>query len=90
VAENAAIRRWADGRFTGEAYGHIDLQLAEACSREEMPLARAMAEVMGHCNGFFPTDLFVYWRARELARQGVLSLGGDKGEGYQAVQVRRL
>lgn len=89
IAENAAIRRWVDGHFIGEDHQLIDNQLTEACSQDDRPLARAVAEVMGHCDGFFATDLFLYWRARELARQGVLALSGDKGEGYQDVQVRR-
>ena len=89
VQENAAIRRWADGRFVGEGNERIDHELTTACGRDEMPLARAMAEVMGHCDGFFPTDLFLYWRARELAQRGVIQLTGDRGDGYATVQVRR-
>ena len=90
VEENAAIRRWIDGRFHGEDHQRIDHQLTEACSQDNRPLGRVMAEVMGDCDGIFATDMYLYWRARELARQGVLALGGDKGEGYQSVQVRRL
>lgn len=90
VAENAAIRRWIDGRFIGESHQRIDDQLAEACNHADRPLARAMAEVMGHCDGFFATDMFLYWRARELHRRDILALAGDKGQGYQGVQARRL
>ncbi|MFL9813763.1 DUF1835 domain-containing protein [Stutzerimonas sp. VN223-3] len=90
MTENAAIRRWIDGRFVGEDHQRIDRELTDACSHAEMPLARAMAEVMGHCDGFFPTDLFLYWRARELAQRGVIQLTGDRGDGYATVQVRRL
>ncbi len=55
-----------------------------------MPLARTMAEVMGHCDGFFPTDLFLYWRARELAKRGVIEFSDDAQAGYSKLQVRRL
>ena len=88
VADNAAIRRWLDGRFVGEDYRRIDRELTEACGDEEMPLSRAMAEVMGRCDGFFATDMFLYWRARELAQRGVLRLSDDHDAGYATVQVR--
>ncbi len=90
VQENAAIRRWTDGRFVGEDPTRIDHELTAACTYDEMPLARAMAEVMGRCDGFFATDMFLYWRARELAQRGVIQLIGDRGDGYATVQVRRL
>jgi len=54
-----------------------------------MPLARAMAEVMSHCDGFFATDLFLYWRARELAKSGVIELSDGAEAEYSQVQVRR-
>lgn len=89
VAENAAIRRWREGRFVGEDYRQIDHELTEACGDEDMPLSRAMAEVMARCDGFFATDMLLYWRARELAQRGVLRLTDDHGAGYASVQVRR-
>lgn len=89
IEENSVIRRWIAGRFEGEGYQPIDQQLTEACRQDDMPLARAMAEVMAHCDGFFASDMLLYWRARELARRDVLTLVGDDGEGYRAVQVRR-
>jgi hypothetical protein len=88
VQENAAIRRW-DRRFVGESYARIDTELTAACSSDWMPLARAMAEVMGHCDGFFPTDLFLYWRARELAQRGDIQLSDNREAEYGKVQVRR-
>ncbi len=89
VEENAAIRRWVDGRFRGEGTARIDGELVAAGRDDWMPLARAMAEVMGHCDGFFPTDLFLYWRARELAKRGVILLSDDSAAEYSKVQVRR-
>lgn len=90
VEDNAAIRRWIDGRFVGESNARIDDELAAACSDDWMPLARAMAEVMGRCDGFFPTDLFLYWRARELAQRGVIQLSDGSEAEYSKVQVRRI
>jgi len=87
--ENAAIRRWIDGRFVGESNARIDDELVAACSDDWMPLARAMAEVMGRCDGFFPTDLFLYWRARELAQRGLIQLSDSAEAEYSKVQVRR-
>ncbi len=90
VQENAAIRRWANGRFAGEDYEAIDRELATACRTDWMPLARAMAQVMGHCDGFFPTDLFLYWRARELAERGIIELSDSAAADYSRVQARRI
>lgn len=90
VEENAAIQRWVDGRFLGEGNAQIDGELLAACRDDWMPLARAMAEVMGHCDGFFPTDLFLYWRARELAKRGVIELSAGAEAEYSKVQVRRV
>ncbi|WP_226686280.1 DUF3658 domain-containing protein [Stutzerimonas stutzeri] len=84
------IRRWRDGQFHGEGYQAIDNGLLAASPAAFAPLARAMAEVMGHCDGFFPTDFFLYWRARELAGAGQLELRGDPAAGYRDLQVRRL
>ncbi|BAP77379.1 hypothetical protein MT1_0203 [Pseudomonas sp. MT-1] len=89
VKESAAIRRWVDGRFVGEDHSRIDSELLSACGNDWMPLARAMAEVMGHCDGFFATDLFLYWRARELAKRGVIELSDGAEAEYSQVQVRR-
>lgn len=90
VEQNAAIRRWMGGRFVGEDHARIDNELIAACSDGWMPLGGAMAEVMGRCDGFFATDLFLYWRARELAQRGVLELSGSGNDSYQKAQVRRL
>ncbi len=89
VQENAAIRRWVDGRFVGEDSQRIDHELTVACGDDWLPLARAMAEVLGHCDGFFPTDLFLYWRARELTQRGVIQLSDGAEAEYSKVQVRR-
>lgn len=89
IEANAAIRRWTDDRFVGEDNSSLDGQLVAACGNDWMPLARAMAEVMGRCDGFFPTDLFLYWRARELARLDVILLSDLSEAEFSNVQVRR-
>ncbi|WP_213909172.1 DUF1835 domain-containing protein [Stutzerimonas nitrititolerans] len=89
VQDNAAIRRWADGRFAAEDHARIDGQLLATCGADWMPLARAMAEVMSRCDGFFATDLFLYWRARELARCGAIQLSDSRAADYRDVQARR-
>lgn len=83
------IRRWHNGTFQGEDYRLIDAALVAASPDEFAPLARAMVEVMGHCDGFFATDFFLYWRARELAAAAQLELQGDPIAGRD-LQVRRL
>nr|WP_272890621.1 DUF1835 domain-containing protein [Stutzerimonas stutzeri] len=88
-ADPHVIRRWHEGIFQGEGYRTIDVALEAASKNEYAPLARAMAEVMGHCDGFFATDFFLYWRARELALAGQLELQGDPVAGYRDLQVRR-
>jgi len=87
VAENACVRRWQGDGFHGEDFSTIDAALLDACARYPR-LARAMAEVMAHCDGFFATDLFLYWRARVLAGSGQLQLVGEPAEeGYAGIEV---
>ena len=89
VAGNADIRRWQKGDFQGEDHRQIDAILLGACTPDWRPLARVMAELMGRSDGFFVTDFFAYWRARELAAQGHLELGGSPGQhGYGGLTVR--
>ncbi|MGY4532234.1 hypothetical protein ACVW0Y_001358 [Pseudomonas sp. TE3786] len=90
VAETAVVRRWFNGEFHGEDYRAIDNALLNACGAQWQPLARAMAEVMGHCDGFFATDFFLFWRARELARAGRLQLSDDaEVHPYTELSIRK-
>ncbi|HBC23846.1 MAG TPA: hypothetical protein DC052_08730 [Pseudomonas sp.] len=89
-ASTYGIRRWFEGAFRGEDYRLIDAALVAASHDEFAPLARAIAEVMGHCDGFFPTDFFIYWRARELVAAGRLEIQGDPTAAYRDLQVRRV
>ncbi|WP_137822115.1 DUF1835 domain-containing protein [Pseudomonas sp. D(2018)] len=89
VAANADIRRWHDGDFHGEGHAAVDAMLLAACTPEWQPLPRVMAELMASSDGFFVTDFFAFWRARELAGQGRIELGGTAGQqGYGALTVR--
>lgn len=90
VAENALVRRWSNDTFHGEDYRAIDSALLSACTEQWQPLARAMAEVMGRSDGFFATDFFLFWRARELARAGQLALSADADvHTYSELSVRK-
>lgn len=90
LAENAPIRRWRDGAFLGEDHGAIDASLVQWCSAQWQPLMRLLAEVMARCDGFFPTDMFLFWRVRELAASGLLELAGETHVGDTGeLQVRR-
>lgn len=89
-ASSHDIRRWCEGAFQGEDYRLIDAALVAASPDEFAPLARAMAEIMSHCDGFFATDFFLYWRARVLAAAGHLEILGDPAAGYRDLQVRRV
>jgi hypothetical protein len=90
VADDGLIHRWQAGRFTAEDYQIIDAALLRHARAEPQPLARVMAEVMARCDGFFATDFFLFWRARELAASGQLVIDGEPGEhGYSGLQVRR-
>lgn len=89
LAENAAIRRWRDGAFRGEDLSVIDASLVQWSSPQWQPLIRLLAEVMARCEGFFATDMFLFWRVRELAASGQLELAGEAGvTDTGALQVR--
>jgi hypothetical protein len=73
LLDQALVRRWHAGTFHGEDFGRIDASLLRFCPVEGKPLARLMADVMAHCDGFFATDYFLFWRARELAAAGQMA-----------------
>ncbi|MDX1367968.1 DUF1835 domain-containing protein [Pseudomonas sp.] len=91
LTDNARVRRWQADAFHGEDYQAIDAALLRHASDDEQPLARLMAEVMACCDGFFATDYFLFWRARELAAAGRIELTGEAGaHGYGGLQARLI
>lgn len=90
LADPQPVRRWQTGAFSSEGYQAVDRILLERAGGQPQPLARLMADVMARSDGFFATDFFVFWRARELAATGQLRLSGEPGEhGYRGLQVQR-
>lgn len=85
---NAAIRTWYAGSFQHHEHALVDKPLLQACTAEWQPLARVMASVMAQSDGFFPTDFFLHWRARELAQAGLLELALPMACAYPEQQVR--
>jgi hypothetical protein len=91
LLDQALVRRWHAGTFHGEDFGRIDASLLQFCPAEGKPLARVMADVMAHCDGFFATDYLLFWRARELAAAGHIVLSGEAGaHGYGGLQARLI
>ncbi|QLF93520.1 DUF1835 domain-containing protein [Pseudomonas sp. ABC1] len=90
VQENAWVRRWQDAAFHGEDFTRIDAQLLAAIQPHWHPLAQAMADVMKGCDGFFATDMLLFWRARVLAGESLIEAQGQAGEGYAGWCVRRV
>ncbi|TBU98675.1 hypothetical protein DNJ95_15455 [Stutzerimonas kirkiae] len=90
VQENARIRRWHGSAFHGEDFTRIDKQLLAAISPQWHPLGQAMADVMKNCDGFFATDMLLFWRARVLVEQGLIEAQGNAGEGYAGWRARRV
>jgi hypothetical protein len=88
LQHNADIRIWYSGHFQHRAYSLVDEPLLHGCSRQWQPLARVIANVMRQSDGFFPTDFFLYWRARELAQSGLLALNQPLTCAYAEQQVR--
>lgn len=87
---NAEVRLWQGGGFHGQSFDSIDQALLAACA-EPGQLAAAMARVMADSRGFFPTDLLLLWRARELERRGLLRLSGEPGEyAYRGLWVESI
>lgn len=90
LQHNADIRTWYAGHFQHREHALVDKPLLQGCSPEWQPLARVMAGVMGQTDGFFPSDFFLHWRARELASAGLLQLTQPPATAYADQQVRRL
>lgn len=89
VAENADIRRWRDGAFHGESHEHIRQRMLHFCTDQWQPLGRVMASVMAECNGFFATDFFLWWCARELVASGELVFSAPLETAYTEQTVKR-
>lgn len=88
LADPQPVRRWQAGAFNSEDYQAVDRILLEHAGEQQQPLARLMAEVMARSDGFFATDFFVFWRARELVAADQLRLSGEPAEhGYGGLQV---
>lgn len=90
LQHNTAIRIWHAGRFKYHEHDLVDKPLLQHCTEQWRPLARVMAEVMAQSKGFFPTDFFLHWRARELARSAQLQLSQPLAAAYADQQVRQL
>lgn len=86
-ATPGSIRRWQNGEFSTEDYRLIDSRLVHFATEQYQPLARVMASVMAECDGFFATDFFLWWRARELAAAGQLKLSLPAAATYAEQQV---
>ncbi|TBU81462.1 hypothetical protein DNK06_06685 [Pseudomonas daroniae] len=90
AVDGGLIHRWQAGNFAAEDYQAVDAALVRHARAEPQPLARVMAEVMARNDGFFASDYFLFWRARELAAAGQLVLSGESGEhGYSSMLARR-
>jgi hypothetical protein len=88
LAEDADVRRWSGGEFHGESFAVIDASLLGFCTADWQPLGRAMGHAMYHCDGFFPSDFFLAWRARELMARGALLIDGPLQGSYREQRVR--
>ncbi|KRW59058.1 DUF1835 domain-containing protein [Pseudomonas sp. TTU2014-080ASC] len=88
VQGNADIRCWLAGEFSQHTYALVDEPLLQCCREEWRPLSRVMADVLAQTDGFFPTDSFLHWRARELAVAGRIELPEALSAAYSAQQVR--
>ncbi|WP_083840278.1 DUF3658 domain-containing protein [Pseudomonas sp. S9] len=89
VAENADIRRWHDGAFHGKSHKHIHQRLLHFCTDQWQPLGHVMASVMAECDGFFATDFFLWWCARELAASAQLVFSAPVDTHYAEQRVKR-
>jgi hypothetical protein len=88
VAQDAEVRRWSGGAFHGETYADIDASLLGFCTADWQPLGWVMTRTMNCCDGFFASDFFLAWRARELAARGALRLDGPLQGAYAEQRVR--
>jgi hypothetical protein len=88
VQANAPIRTWLAGDFTNHSHALVDEPMLRSCSHNWRALARVMADGMAAQDGFFPTDFFLDWRARELAASGQLELQLAPSSAYSDQHVR--
>jgi hypothetical protein len=88
VQVNADIRCWLAEEFSQHTYALVDEPLVQSCTAQWRPLGRIMADVMAQSDGFFPTDSFLHWRARQLAATGQIELEKPLSTPYPEQQAR--
>ncbi|WP_313550420.1 DUF1835 domain-containing protein [Pseudomonas sp.] len=87
VEAKADIRQWLGSTFRYSGYEAVDTILIQHCTSEWQPLTHVMAEAMVRSEGFFATDTFLGWRARDLAHRGLLVLQGPEKGHYSQQMV---
>ena len=84
---NGETRRWRDNTFTSGTFAELDALILEHASDAWRPAARIAAQLMVADLGFLVSDSLVFWRFRELAASGRVSLRGDPSA-WRALELR--
>jgi hypothetical protein len=84
---NGETRRWRDNTFTSGTFAELDALILEHASDAWRPAARIAAQQMVADLGFLVSDSLVFWRFRELAASGRVSLRGDPSA-WRALELR--
>jgi hypothetical protein len=74
---NSDLRRWRTNTFESGSYTEIDALILESLTDDWQPSAQLVGQIMNVARGFFATDVLIFWRCRELAATGRLSLRGN-------------
>ena len=84
---NGETRRWRGNTFTSGTFAELDALILEHASDAWRPAARIAAQLMVADLGFLVSDGLVFWRFRELAASGRVSLRGDPSA-WRALELR--
>jgi hypothetical protein len=74
---NSDLRHWRGNSFEGGSFAEIDAIILEHATPSWQPSARLIANIMDDTPAVHANDVLIFWRCRELAATGRLSLRGD-------------
>lgn len=88
VSENGGIRTFEGGKkLTSRPADHYDNQLLSFCSRQFQKASKVVRQVLSKYG--IPTgDVYLGWRLRQLAAEGMLLLQGDGSKALNEFDVR--
>jgi hypothetical protein len=73
-SSETTLRHFRDGTVETRPIDGYDGRIRTAAGSDWSNAARLVGDIMGRTEDAYVSDVFIFWRVRELARRGVLEL----------------